>query len=144
VTDRRVDPVAVRERAGRYYVLAWCHLARDWRTFRIDRIDATQDVGARDHDGVAPPFDDRFGFADAERVDVALGPEASWLAEADGVDLLGDLADGRTVVRLAVASAGFLARLLLQAGPDAEVLSPDSQRDAGARAAERVLARYGV
>ena len=142
VTDRRVDPVAVRERAGRYYVLAWCHLARDWRTFRIDRIDETQDVGVRDHDGEPPPFDDRFGFADAERVDVALGPEASWLAESDGVDRLGDLADGRTVVRLAVASAGFLARLLLQAGPDAEVLSPDSQRDAGARAAERVLVRY--
>lgn len=142
VTDRRVDPIAVRERGGRYYVLAWCHLASDWRTFRIDRIDQAQDVGERDHDGVPPPFDDVFGFADAERVDVALGPSATWLAETDGVDLVGDLADGRTVVRLAVASSAFLARLLLQAGPDAEVLSPDALRDAGAKAASRVLARY--
>jgi predicted DNA-binding transcriptional regulator YafY len=58
------------------------------------------------------------------------------------VDLVGDLADGRTAVRLAVASSAFLARLLLQAGPDAEVLSPDALRDAGAKAASRVLARY--
>jgi proteasome accessory factor C len=142
VADRRVDPVAVRERGGRYYALAWCHLANDWRTFRLDRIDQALDVGVRDHDGVPPPFDDVFGFADAERVDVALRGSASWLAETDGVDLVGDLADGRTVVRLAVASSAYLARLLLQAGPDAEVLSPEALRDAGAQAATRVLARY--
>ena len=142
VADRRIDPIAVRERAGRYYVLAWCHLANDWRTFRLDRVDQTQDVGERDHDGVPPPFDDVFGFADAERVDVALKPSAAWLAETDGVDVVGDLTDGRTVVRLAVASSAFLSRLLLQAGPDAEVLSPEALRDAGARAATRVLARY--
>src|SRR6202035_1240573 len=99
-------------------------------------------VGPRDHAGAPPPFDDRFGFADAERVDVALGPEALWLTDADGVDLVGDLADGRTVVRLAVASEGLLARLLLQSGPHAEVLSPDAQRGTGSRAAERVLTRY--
>lgn len=142
VADRRVDPIAVRERGGRYYVLAWCHLANDWRTFRLDRIDQVQDVGDRDHDGVPPPFDDVFGFADAERVEIAVRESAAWLAEADGVDLVGDLADGRTVVRLAVASPAFLARLLLQAGPDAEVLSPDALRDAGAAAAARVLTRY--
>jgi proteasome accessory factor C len=142
VGDRKIDPVAVRERAGRYYVLAWCHLADGWRTFRIDRIDQATDVGPRDHDGTPPPFDDVFGFADAERVDVALGPRAAWLAETDGVDLTGDLADGRIVVRLAVASPAFLARLLLQAGTDAEVIAPEALRGAAAAAATRVLERY--
>lgn len=143
VGDRRIDPVAVRERAGRYYVLAWCHLAGDWRTFRVDRIDLVTDVGARDHEGTPPPFEDVFGFADAERVEVALGPTATWLADTDGVDLVGDLADGRIVVRLAVASSAYLSRLLLQAGPDAEVLAPDSLRATAAEAAARVLERYG-
>ncbi len=142
VGDRRVDPVAVRERAGKYYVLGWCHLAGDWRTFRVDRIDQAVDVGARDHGGTPPPFDDVFGFADAERVEVALGPRATWLAETDGVDLVGDLADGRLVARLAVASPTYLSRLLLQAGPDAEVLAPASLRDTARDAAARVLARY--
>ena len=143
VADRRIDPVAVRERAGRYYVLAWCHLAGGWRTFRIDRIDHSADVGPRDHEGTPPPFDDVFGFADAERVDVALGPRATWLAETDGVDLVGDLADGRTVVRLAVASPMFLTRLLLQAGPDAEVLAPEALRGIAAVTAAKILERYG-
>jgi predicted DNA-binding transcriptional regulator YafY len=142
VGERRIDPVAIRERAGRWYVLAWCHLANGWRTFRVDRIDEAADVGARDHDGSPPPFDDVFGFADAERVDVALRPGAEWLVDADGVDLIGDLADGRTVVRLAVASTTFLSRLLLQAGPDAEVIAPDSMRDVARAAALQVLARY--
>jgi proteasome accessory factor C len=75
IGERRIDPVAVRERAGRCYVLAWCHLAEDWRTFRVDRIDEVDDVGARDHEGTPPPFDDVFGFADAERVDG--GPSGS-------------------------------------------------------------------
>jgi predicted DNA-binding transcriptional regulator YafY len=143
VVDRRIDPVAVRERAGRYYVLAWCHLAGGWRTFRIDRIDQATVVGPRDHEGAPPPFDDVFGFADAERVDVALAPGAAWLAETDGVDLSGDLADGRIVVRLAVASPTYLARLLVQAGPDAEVIAPEGLRGVAAAAAARVLERYG-
>jgi proteasome accessory factor C len=143
VSDRRIDPIAVRERAGRFYVLAWCHLANDWRTFRVDRIDESGDVGPRDHDGVPPPFDDVFGFADAERVDVALGPGATWLADTDGVDQVGDLPDGRLVVRLAMASPNYLSRLLLQAGPATEVLAPESLRGAGVAAAVRVLARYG-
>jgi predicted DNA-binding transcriptional regulator YafY len=143
VGERRIDPVAVRERAGRCYVLAWCHLADGWRTFRVDRIDEADDVGPADeHEGSPPPFEDVFGFADAERVDVALRPGAEWLVDADGVDLVGDLADGRTVVRLAVASTTFLSRLLLQAGPDAEVIAPDSMRDVARAAALQVLARY--
>jgi len=142
VADRRIDPVAIRERSGRYYVLAWCHLAGGWRTFRVDRIDHCADVGPRAHDEAPPPFDDVFGFADAERVDVALGLGAAWLAETEGVDLVGDLADGRLVVRLRVASPNFLARLLLQAGPEAEVLGPEPLRGLASTTAERVLARY--
>jgi proteasome accessory factor C len=142
VGERRVEPVGVRERAGRYYTMAWCHLAGGWRTFRIDRIDQVTDIGEQTHDGTPPPFEDVFGFADAERVDVALREHARWLADTDGVDLVGDLADGRLVVRLAVASSAFLARLLLQAGPDAEVLAPESLTGAAAAAASRVLARY--
>lgn len=37
-TDRRVDPYRVVSFAGRWYLFAWCHLRRDWRTFRVDRI----------------------------------------------------------------------------------------------------------
>jgi predicted DNA-binding transcriptional regulator YafY len=142
LADRRVDPVALRERAGRFYVLAWCHLANGWRTFRVDRIEQAADVGPRAHDGAPPPFDDVYGFADAERVDVALGAGAAWIAETEGVDLVGDLADGRIVARLRVASATYLERLLLQAGPDAEVLAPPALERLAANAASRVLARY--
>ncbi len=142
VSERRIDPVVVHERAGRCYTLAWCHLVDGWRTFRVDRIEEVADVGSRAHHGSPPPFDDVFGFADAERVEVAVSEAAGWLVDTDGVDLVGDLADGRSVARLAVASTTFLARLLLQAGPDAEVIAPDELRDVARVAADRVLERY--
>ena len=35
---RRITPLLVEARAGRLYVLAYCHLRRANRTFRLDRI----------------------------------------------------------------------------------------------------------
>jgi predicted DNA-binding transcriptional regulator YafY len=143
VSDRRIEPVAVRERAGRFYALAWCHLAGGWRTFRLDRIDSAVDVGTWTHTEIPPAFDDVYGFADAERVDIALTDDVAWLQETEGVERIGSLADGRTVIRLAVASPTYLARLMVQAGAGAEVIAPESLQDIGRDAAARVRERYG-
>lgn len=37
-TAREVDPYGVGSLYGRWYLLGWCHLRNDRRTFRIDRI----------------------------------------------------------------------------------------------------------
>jgi proteasome accessory factor C len=143
VSDRRIEPVALRERAGRFYALAWCHLAGGWRTFRLDRIDSAVDVGTWTHTEIPPAFDDVYGFADADRVDIALTDDVAWLQETEGVERIGSLGDGRTVIRLAVASPTYLARLMVQAGAGAEVIAPESLQDIGRDAATRVRERYG-
>ena len=125
-------------------MLAWCHLASDWRTFRVDRIDAGASTWASATTTASlRPSTTSSASPTPSASTSRSARELPWLADTDGVDLVGDLADGRTVVRLAVASRAYLSRLLLQAGPDAEVLSPASLRGAGAEAATRILARYG-
>ena len=40
VSQRRVDPYALVHRSGWWYLVAFCHLRRALRTFRVDRIQA--------------------------------------------------------------------------------------------------------
>lgn len=46
-TTREVEPHSLVSTALRWYLLAWDRVRDDWRTFRVDRIDAMQDTGAR-------------------------------------------------------------------------------------------------
>ncbi|MFQ5594079.1 MAG: exonuclease domain-containing protein [Anaerolineae bacterium] len=38
VSDRQVSPIRIDERWGMYYLVAFCHLRREERSFRLDRI----------------------------------------------------------------------------------------------------------
>jgi predicted DNA-binding transcriptional regulator YafY len=38
-TERDFDPYGVAWRGGRWYTVGWCHLRRDLRSFRLDRIE---------------------------------------------------------------------------------------------------------
>ena len=59
-------------------------------------------------------------------------------------DGLEELEDGRLVATIPVSDAeGWFGRLLLLLGPGAEVIEPPALADAGTRAAERALRRYG-
>ena len=56
VSRRAVEPVALVETEGHWYLLAWCRVRDDARCFRLDRIRraiATDEIAAvRDHDEV--------------------------------------------------------------------------------------------
>jgi predicted DNA-binding transcriptional regulator YafY len=41
-TARRIDPLYPTEHNGIYYLVAYCHLRREQRTFRLDRIFSAQ------------------------------------------------------------------------------------------------------
>ena len=80
---------------------------------------------------------------EATLVRLAIPSESAWVVEAVPVLDRSTLPDGRTVVTLGVVSTVWLERLLLQLGPDAEILEPAELRDLARDAAKRVLARYG-
>ena len=41
-SDREIDPYGLARRGGRWYVVGHCHLRRDLRSFRIDRIESVE------------------------------------------------------------------------------------------------------
>jgi predicted DNA-binding transcriptional regulator YafY len=42
-TERAVDPYGVVHHRGRWYIVGWCHLRQDVRTFRLDRVLALEE-----------------------------------------------------------------------------------------------------
>lgn len=147
VSVRRVDPSEVFTAEGHWYLDAYCHLARDQRHFRVDRILAARPVGpaARPVSRPRPQEPARAAFVPGpETRDVVLlvPAPASWVAEAFPVRGVVARPDGRLEVTLPVSRPPWLARLLLRLGPEAVVLHPPDLASVGKEAADQILTRY--
>jgi predicted DNA-binding transcriptional regulator YafY len=44
-TEREFDPYGLVYRAGRWYIVGWCHLRRGLRSFRLDRVVSASALG---------------------------------------------------------------------------------------------------
>jgi len=153
---RVVDPTGVVALDGRWYLDGYCHRAGDTRRFRVDRVLSVRPTGAavdRTAPGAVsePAPDHRRGEMgdaafvpgpDAVVARVAVDDAGLWLTDAVPTLGLDRRPDGRTVVRLAVASTVWFDRLLLRLGPHGEVLDPPELVESGRRAAGRLLTRY--
>ncbi len=143
-TTRLVDPWLTFSSGGAWYLRGHDHLAGEPRLFRVDRIRAAR---ATDQ-GFVPPADVGPAEAYTRRagdpvVVLDLQAEASWVAGHHPVDQVEELGGGRLRVHLPVSEAGWLARLLVQLGPLAEVVEGPAQLAAlGPATATRLLARY--
>ena len=139
---RTIDPLRVGADQGRWYVQAFCHKAGELRTFRIDLIKECRDLGEAPHHDV--PSEPLTAFSDDGAAEVAMvrvGVGARWLA--DSIPVRGRRADGSDqLVAISVSGQRWFERLIIQASPDAEVLSPADLREGVRLSAQRVLARY--
>jgi proteasome accessory factor C len=143
VEDRVIEPASVFQSVGEWYVHAWCHRARDERTFRVDRIEhATLLSTPRSGPHVVPANALFSRRAESGIVDLALTTAVRWVAERYPIESSAELADGRLLVRLAVAEWAWLDRLVLQLGDDAEVLAGPPLWPGRSEAAAVLLARY--
>lgn len=146
VSRREITPRTVFADRGRWYVVADDRRSGEQRTFRIDRITAWERTGELDaRREVEVPdgswFDDQ---PDQQVVRLRLPPAGHWVVERFPVRSV-DESSGATVVELAVVSERWLRQVLLQLGPEAEVLDPPEWVDLGGRAARELLAgRYAA
>jgi proteasome accessory factor C len=147
MTTRVVDPMRVFHAFGEWYLGAYCHRAEADRLFRVDRIRAVRATGETIAPERSDPGDELDDVVytpspDDVRVTLRVAPEAAWVAEELPVESVTPRAKGRLDVVLPVSAVGFLERLLLGLGPDAEVVAPRDARSIAADAASRVLERY--
>ena len=142
VTVRDVDPVRLLLVEGHGYLEGWCHLAEDWRLFRLDRVQ-TVTVLAEAVDSHSSPVDRDAAF-DAEgaawRVRLALEPRATWLIDAFPCEVVQE--EPELIVEVPVGDLGWARQLLLQLGGSARPLEPAELVDSVRSEATAALAAY--
>lgn len=132
--DRTVDPYAVVQRRGAWYLVARDHDRDAQRAFRLDRI-----VGrvrfAGEPGAFSPPDDLDLAAAvagpESERleVDVAVAPTARWAVESrGGVPTGASNADGWDVLRVPGVDRVRDRSWLLGLGDEVEVIAPEGLR----------------
>ncbi len=131
-TERDIEPWAVFATLGRWYVMGYCRLVEDERTFRVDRI---RDLSVLDESFTPParvpePVVGYTASADDIVCVIDLFPHAQWVLEYYPVEIMsGD--DHKTRIRFSAPDPELPARLLLRLGEHAKLID-------GPEVAERV------
>lgn len=147
-TQRDVEPLGVVFYGGAWYLVAWCRLRKDYRHFRIDRIQGLELLP----DKFAP----RSGFSLAEHMRESEAREQTlevsiWLdrrtqerarLESSATLIPGRERDGGREFTLYTYSLDWMAQWLLSFGTGAEALAPAKLRQKVRTLAETVAARH--
>jgi proteasome accessory factor C len=146
-TERDVDPIRVFTAEGTAYLVGWCHVVDDVRTFRLDRVlelttlDLPTQVPpearqrALDSGLFSPGADDRV-------ITVSLDPPARWVADYYPCDDVRERGDGGLVVRLRARDEAWVRRFALGLAGYATLTDPPELVEAVRRAATEALAGY--
>ncbi len=138
---RHVDPAGLRFRDGFWYVVGYDRDRGDARTFRVDRVEGTPEVGPPASAHLPDGFDvelafsrDPWQFGDGREVDVDVlvdGAEAGRVVAELGPDAVVEHRDdGGLVVRLTVTDQDALVLWVVDLLDHAEVLAPPAVRAA--------------
>ena len=145
MTSRAVDPARLSSHEGVWYLFGWCHRARAERVFRVDRIRTLTVTESEAEVGLPVGASPSLSVDSVDRtVTIRLAPEAAWAADYYPARQRTEHPDGAVDAVFAVASESWLARLLVQLGPQAEVVDSHGAIDPDLRSATaaRMLERY--
>lgn len=146
-SERDVEPIELTSRDASHVVLrAWCLVADDERSFRLDRIVAATvldtPVAARPRRRrVAPVARSGSGTVTAE---IDLAPEGRWLTEEPYCESVREHADGTLTASVRAWRRAWLVSLVLQAGGAVRAVRPSWLADEAAEAARQAIEAYAT
>lgn len=153
VSERVVSPQRLTQYRNSWYLDAWCHEAKGLRSFALERIREQRvlDEAAREvkPGELAAHFDRSYGIFSGPAKHTArirFTPEMSrWVAdERWHPDQRGAFDEtGAWVLELPFSNPRELVMDVLRYGPEAEVLAPESLREAVGAAAQATSEQYG-
>jgi proteasome accessory factor C len=148
VTHRDVDPLRVRSAEEATYLVGFCRLVEEIRTFRLDRILAAEilEVAAEIPDEAAgPPPDAALYVPDpSDRlVTFELDAAGRWVTDYYPVESIEDLAEGRVRVSLRARDEHWVRRLALSLAGRGRLTGPADLVEAVTAEARTALAGYG-
>lgn len=155
---RDLDPYGLYFDRGAWYVVGYCHLRKEIRSFRVSRIESEVELVRSGADG--PDFDRPadFKLEDYSRIlpwefeegaeyeaRVHFSPRIAWQVEKD----LGDVyrfepsEDGGGVLHVTVRNEDAFLSWVLSFAEDAEVLSPPQLRESMTERLSQMLEKLG-
>lgn len=145
LSHRRIDPRASYSVDGQVYLEAFCHVANDVRTFRLDRILEASVAGPSETVTMEVSEDapaHRPVPADLQHARIAVDPAAAWIWDTDPVTPdSGEWGEHAWPTgSVGYASVGWLVRYILGHAGRVLVLDPPEARSAVARQAKAKLA----
>jgi predicted DNA-binding transcriptional regulator YafY len=148
ITVRSVDPYALVHRSGWWYLVAYCHLRRALRTFRIDRIlelsllsqtfQKPEDFDVQDY------LEDAFKDQPVVRARLRFAPQAAHIARGTlaGWEAASQNPDGSVDVTLVAPDLNWMASFVLSFTTWVTVLDPPELRDLVCEWALATAAQY--
>jgi proteasome accessory factor C len=149
ITARSIEPHLLVNARDAWYVVSWCRLAGEQRTFRLDRIRSAKVRKARFRRhpemtaGPYLPWGDRpvSGGTQAQSASVWCSPQiARWLEEEHPSSERHS--DGSVLVEIPYASEEWLVKELVKHQGEAVLFEPVALRRTVAAQAEAILRRY--
>ncbi|HEU4593065.1 MAG TPA: YafY family protein [Steroidobacteraceae bacterium] len=143
-TEREFDPYGLVYRAGRWYIVGWCHLRRGLRSFRLDRVVAASTLAVsferpEKFDALAYLKDSISQIPRAHAVEVLLETDLA-TAQKCLLPYVGviECVDDGVLLRAQADNLDWIARELARLPFDFEVKAPQPLRTAIARIARRL------
>lgn len=144
-SDRTIEPYYLVFQWSSWYVWGWCTSRRDFRLFKLNRMDQV----ASSHKAFAcrpvpmPDLSNEKIFPGGIQVKALFAPDVKWrLVEEFGPHCFIETEDGRLLFHADYTDMENLVTWLLTFGEKAEVLEPARVRSAVRHAAEGVLKNY--
>ena len=145
-SNRRVEPYYLVFRWSSWYVWGWCLERKDYRLFKLNRMDCVveTDRGFLRRDVPMPDLSNEKIFPGGIKVKALFTPNMKWrLVEEFGPNCFTETDDGRLLFSADYTDMENLVTWLMTFGAKVEVLEPEEVRDIIRRNAEEILKIYG-
>lgn len=136
-TKRKISPYAMAFRKSAWYLVGYCHLRSDIRTFRLGRIQSVRLSPERfqtpDNFSIEEYFQNSWGVYKGKltKFKVKFSGQAAVLVRTSKhqpYEQITELEDGSIIYETTVSGREEFIRWILGFGPDAEILEPQSAR----------------
>ena len=145
-TERRVEPYYLVFRWSSWYLWAWCQKRKDYRLFKLNRMDGVEKTGKHFEcrEAAMPDLSNEKIFPGGIKVKALFDADQKWrLVEEFGTSCFTENDDGRLLFTAEYTDIENLITWILTFGDKAEVLEPKEAREKIRTMTEAMIKNYG-
>ena len=145
-TERRVEPYYLVFRWSSWYLWAWCLKRKDYRLFKLNRMDGVEKTGKHFEcrEAAMPDLSNEKIFPGGIKVKALFDADQKWrLVEEFGTSCFTENDDGKILFTAEYTDIENLITWILTFGDKAEVLEPKEAREKIKTMAEAMIKNYG-